>query len=120
MDTVPDADVNDPVLEALWARGLEAWEDDATHAALLAHAARTQGLPEIAGRYRALVDDPDRGRAAKKRLEGVVITATEMLMSMKTPKPRKVGKVPLPITLSAFAICALMLAWLALALWGRR
>jgi hypothetical protein len=117
MDTVPDADPSDPVLEALWARVMQAWDDDATHAALLAHAARTQGLPEIAGRYRALVDDPDRGRAAKKRLEGVVITATEMLMSMKTPRP---GKVPLPITLSAFAICALMLTWLALALWGRR
>jgi hypothetical protein len=35
---------------------------------------------------------------------------------MKTPKP---GKVPLPITLTAFAICMVMLGWVALAIWGK-
>jgi hypothetical protein len=109
-------DTNDPVLDALWTRVMEAWDDDATHTALLAHAVRIQGLPEIAGRYRALVDNPDKGPAARKRLDGVVIAATEMLMSMKTPRP---GKVPLPITLTAFAISAVMLTWLAFAVWGR-
>jgi hypothetical protein len=112
-----DDEPNDPVLDALWKRVLEAWEDDAAHGALLEHALRAQGLPEIAGRYRALVDDPRRGEAAKKRLDGIVVAATQMLMSMKTPKP---GKVPLPITLSAFAVCLVMLAWLAFALWGKR
>ena len=115
-DRGTETEPRDPVLEALWKRVLEAWDDDATHTALLGHAMRSQGLPEIAGRYRALLDDPDRGAAAKKRLDGVVIAATEMLMSMKTPRP---GKVPLPITLTAFAMCALMLAWLAFAVWGK-
>ena len=105
----------DPVLEALWKRVLEAWDDDKTHAALLDHAMRSQALPEIAGRYRALSEDPEKGALAKKKLDGIVMAATQMLMSMKTPKP---GKVPLPITLSALGICAVLLSWLAWVLFG--
>jgi len=103
------------VLDALWRRVLEAWDDDKTHAAALDHAMRAEQLPELAGRYRALVDDPDKGALAKKKLDGIVLAATQMLMSMKTPKP---GKTPLPITLSAVGICVLLLSWLAWALWG--
>jgi hypothetical protein len=113
---VAEGDLNDPVLEALWKRVLEGWGDERTHAALLEYALRSQTLPEIAGRYRALADDPDMGEVAKKRIDGVIVAATQMLVSMKTPRP---GKVPLPITLSAFAVCALLLGWLALAFWGR-
>jgi len=108
-----DDRASDRVLDALWTRALDAWSDDATHTALLDHALRAHALPELAGRYRALVDDPDKGPLAKRKLDGVVVAATQMLMSMKTPTP---GKVPLPITLTAFAICVLMLGWLALAL----
>jgi hypothetical protein len=106
----------DAVLDALWKRVLDAWDDDKTHAALLDHALRSQRLPDIAGRYRALVGDPDKGALAKKKLDAIVIAATQMLMSMKTPKS---GKVPLPITLSAFGICAVLLLWLAWAVFGR-
>jgi hypothetical protein len=106
----------DPVLEALWTRVQAAWDDDKTHAALLDHAMRAQALPEIAGRYRKLADDPEKGALAKKKLDAIVLAATQMLMAMKTPKP---GKTPLPITLSAAAICLLLLSWLAYALWGR-
>jgi hypothetical protein len=115
---VPEADEQqegDAILEALWARVLEAWDEDKTHAALLDHALRTQALPAIAGKYRALVDDPDRGALAKKKLDGIVVAATQMLMSMKTPP---VGKTPLPITLSAAGVSFLLLAWLAWAVWG--
>jgi hypothetical protein len=108
--------MNDPLLDVLWTRVLERWEDDQAHAALLEHALRVQALPEIAGRYRALVDDPEKGDTAKERLDRIVVAATQLLFSMKTPKP---GKVPLPITLSAFGVCILMLAWLAFAVWGR-
>jgi hypothetical protein len=110
---VPDDEPTDPVLEALWKRVVEAWDDDKPHAAVLEHALREQQLPELAGRYRTLVDDPEKGALAKKKLDGIVLAATQMLMSMKTPKP---GKVPLPITLSAFAVSALLLSWLAYAL----
>jgi hypothetical protein len=114
---VPEDEVNDPLLEALWKRVLEDWDDDKTHAALLDHAVRTQLLPEIAARYRTLAGDPTRAEVAQKKINGILTAATEVLMSMKTPRP---GKVPLPITLSAVAICLAVLSWLALALWGRR
>jgi hypothetical protein len=112
-----DKPAGDPVLDALWKRVLESWDDDRTHAALLDHAMRTQALPEIAGRYRSLADDPGRGPLARKKLDAIVLAATQMLMSMKTPRP---GKTPLGITLSAFAVCLLLLAWMAWALWGPR
>jgi hypothetical protein len=112
-----DEPAKDPVLDALWDRVLSAWDDDKTHAALLSHALRAQALPEVAARYRALADDPDRGLRAKKKLDAVVIAATESLWSMKTPKP---DKVPIAITLSAFGVSAFLLGWLAWALWGRR
>ncbi len=113
-----DEEPTDAIFEALWKRTLEAWDDEKTHAALIDHAMREQRLPEAAGRYRALVDDPDRGALAKKKLDAIVIAATQMLMAMKTPKTA--NKVPLPITLSAFGVCALLLAWLGWALWGHR
>lgn len=111
-----DDDPRDPVLDALWARVLEAWDDDKPHAAALEHALRAQMLPALAGRYRALADDPAKGPVAKKKLDGIVVAATQMLMSMKTPAP---GKTPLPITLSAFGICMVLLLWLAWEIWGR-
>ncbi len=105
-----DDDPADPLLDALWARALEAWDDDRPHVALLEHAMRTEGLPQLAGRYRALVKDAERGARAQKKLDGIVVAATQMLLSMKTPKP---DKTPLPITLSALGICAVLLSWLA-------
>jgi hypothetical protein len=113
---VPHDDSADPVLDALWKRVLDSWDDDRTHAALLEHAVRAQALPEIAGRYRALTADAARGARAKAKLDAVVLAATQMLLSTKTPKP---GKTPLSITLSAAAVCLLLLGWLALAVLGR-
>jgi hypothetical protein len=106
----------DEVLEALWRRALEAWDDDKVHAALLEHALRAQTLTEIAARYRGLLGDPSRAAVAQQRLEAIVTAATQMLLATKTAPP---AKVPLPITLSAFAICAVLLTWLAWAVWGR-
>ncbi len=112
-----DEEPTDAVLEALWKRVLEAWDEEKMHAALIDHAIRERQLPEVAGRYRALADDPERGALAKKKLDAIVVAATQMLMAMKTPKP---GKVPIPITLTAFGVCAVLLAWLGWAMWGHR
>jgi hypothetical protein len=114
---VPDEDATDAVLDALWGRAVERWDDDAVHAALLDHAVRAQRLPDLAGRYRALAEDADRGVTAKKRLDALVVAATAMLWAMQTPKPQKV---PLSITLSAVGICAFLLLLLGWAMWGRR
>ncbi|HEV3194105.1 MAG TPA: hypothetical protein VGY54_26550 [Polyangiaceae bacterium] len=114
---VPEADPKDPTLEALWSRALATWDEESAHAKLLEHAMRTDALPEIAGRYRRLVDDAAKGPLAKKRLDAIVNAATTLLFSMKTPAP---GKVPLPITLSAIGVCLFLLAWLVWALFPHR
>jgi hypothetical protein len=106
----------DPVLEALWARAIASWDDDRLHEALLAHALGAQRLPELAGRYRERLEDAERGDKAKKRLDAIVVAATSSLMAMKSPPP---VKVPLSITLTAFAVSALLLGYLAWALWGQ-
>jgi hypothetical protein len=104
-------------LDVLWQRVVDAWDDDKAHKALLELAVRTQALPEIAARYRGLADDPERGARAREKLDAIVIAATQLLLSTKTPRP---GKTPLSITLSAFGVAALLLAWLAYALWPHR
>jgi len=106
----------DPVLEALWKRVLDAWEDPKAHAAALEHAVRSESLPELAGRYRALVAEPARSHEAKVRLDAIVASAMAMLDATKaTPKAR----VPVGITLTAFAVCAVILGWLAWILFAR-
>lgn len=111
-----DDAIDDPVLDALWRRALDAWDDEKVHAAVLEHALRAGALPEIAGRYRALIADPERGAIAKKRIDAIVVAASSMLLSTKTPRPDQ--PVPIAITLSAFGICLVLLGWVALALWG--
>jgi hypothetical protein len=95
------SDEADAGFEALWKRVLQDWDDDKPHSALLEFALRTEQLPEVAGRYRALKDDPAKAERAQKRLDAIVVAATQLMMSMKTPP---LTKVPLPITLSAFGI----------------
>jgi hypothetical protein len=112
-----DDDPRDAILDALWSRALVAWDDDKVHAAMLEHALRAQVLPDLAGRYRSLTEDPERGAIARKKLDALVVAATQSLLAMKTPRPEKI---PLPITLSAFGVCFALLGWLAWALRGPR
>jgi hypothetical protein len=103
---------NDAMLEALWARVVEAWDDDKPHHALLEYAIREQKLPDVAGRYRKVKDaEPERAARAQKKLDGIVIAATQMLMAMKTPAPTT--KAPPWLTLTAFFVSVVLLGWLA-------
>jgi hypothetical protein len=113
---VADEGPNDAVFEALWGRVLAEWDDERVHGAVLEHSVRAKLLPELAARYRALQDDEGKREVAKKRLDAIVVAATQMLMATQTPKP---VKVPLSITLTAFAICLVLLGMLGWALWGR-
>lgn len=99
----------DAVFDALWKRVLEAWDDDKPHAALLEHALKSEQLPDLAGRYRALERDPEKGARAKKKIDGIVIAATQMLMATKTP-PRT--KTPWQWSAAAALTFAIVCAWL--------
>ena len=94
-------ETDDAIFETLWGRAIEAWDDDKTHAAVLEYALRTQKLPDLAGRYRALKDDDSKGPRATKKLDAIVTAAMHMMMATKTP-PRQ--KPPWNITLTALAL----------------
>lgn len=106
-DEKPDA-----LLDALWARVMEAWDDDKPHHAVLEYAIAQQKLPEVAARYRAVKDgDAEKAARAQKKLDGIVIAATHLLMAMKTPAAPT--KVPTSITITAFVICLVLIGWVA-------
>jgi hypothetical protein len=106
----------DPIFDALWQKTLDAWDDDARHAAVLEHALREKTLPELAGRYRALRDDPERAEMAQKRIDAILTAATQMLFTMKTPKPTAT---PSWLFWSALLTCAVMLMYVAYAMLHR-
>lgn len=117
--TVPEPDLEekepeeegarDEALDTLWNLALEDWNEPKRHAALLQLALGTNRLPDLAGRYRALKDDAERGPVAKKRLDAIVAAATQLLMS--TASPRK-AKTPPIVMLGAIVFFLFGFAWL--------
>jgi hypothetical protein len=105
----------DATLDALWSRVEAAWDDDKPHQALLEYALTAQKLPDVAGRYRAVKDgDPQRAARAQRKLDGIVIAATQMLMAMKTPADQ--AKPSRALTLGVAIVGILVIVWLAFAI----
>jgi len=75
--------------DALWAAVLEGWSEDKRHHAILDYAIKNERMPDLAGRYKSLTLDAEKGESATKKLNGVVIATTHMLISMKSTKPAK-------------------------------
>ncbi|SRR5258706_10904790 len=73
--------MSDPVLDALWNKVVDHWDDDDRHARFLQHCQATEQLAEAAARYASMRDDRDRGQVAKKRLDAVTVLATTSLLS---------------------------------------
>jgi hypothetical protein len=105
-----DAETGDLVFDTMWSRVLEAWDDDKPHGVIVEYAVRMQKLPELAGKYKALTNDPEKKARAQKRLDGVVMAATHLLMSMKTPPPPKSNKL---VNLVAAIVAVALVSYLA-------
>lgn len=103
------AEGSDIIFDTLWSRVLEAWEDDKPHHAILDYALKSQKLPDLAGKYRSLKDDPEKGVRAQKKIDGIVVAATQMMMAMKTPARTKT---PTSWTLSVGIVSAIIFGWL--------
>lgn len=103
--------IADSAVDSLWDRALQAWDDDKVHSALIEFAVRTENLPEIAGRYRALKDDPEKGERAKKQLNAIFVAATQMMLSTKAIRPES-ARPPWWMTASAAGICFFLVALL--------
>lgn len=102
------------IFEALWARVLDDWTNEKTHGAFLELAIREKMLPDAAGRYRAIKDaGDDRSALAKKKIDAIVIAATQMLTEAKTPPPEKNNRW---MTVFAFIVCVILLFVLARAI----
>ena len=100
----------------MWAKVLGDWDDDKIHGAILEYSVGGERLPDLAGRYRALKDDPVKGERAKKRLDAIVLAATSLMMSMRTPANTSI---PLSITLSVAGLFFAAVAFVAYALTHR-
>lgn len=107
----------DAVFNALWGRVLEAWDEDKPHQAALAYAIDKEMLPEIAGRYRKLIDHPEKGARAKKKIDGIVVAATQLLLATKTPAREKL---PWQWTASAAVFMIIVVSFLAYKIFGAR
>jgi len=105
------------VLDALWSGVVNDFENDARHQKFLDQARHVGALPEAARRYRTLLDDPDRGPAAKKRLDVITIVATHELLATKTEPPPKAVR-PWIWMLGA-AVSLGLLGWMAWLMWTR-
>lgn len=112
-DTEP---TGDPVFDALWEKVLASWDDDKLHATLLEYSVTAEKLPDLAGHYRALKDVPERAERAQKRLDAIILAATQLMMSMKTPTNTKV---PLSITLTVFGLFVAVALFVAYAMLRR-
>ena len=99
----------DALFEALWKRALEAWDDDKPHAAILEHALKNEKLPDLSGRYRALISDPEKGPRAREKIDRIIAAATQMLFATKTPERTKT---PWQWSAAAFLVFALVSAYL--------
>jgi CHASE2 domain-containing sensor protein len=81
--------MTDPVLEALWKRVVDEWENDAVHGVFIEHCQMTSQLLEAAVRYRGMSGDHARGPVAQKRLQAIAILAVAQLEAARsTRQPR--------------------------------
>lgn len=82
----------DPILEALWKRVTDAWDDDDVHGAFLRHCQETAQLGEAAARYAGMKGDRARGASAAKRLEAVALLATTSLLAERSDSQKGVPR----------------------------
>ena len=83
--------MTDPLVDALWKKVLDAWEDEAVHGKFLQHCRDTRSLLEAAVRYRGMAGDHARGAAAERRLQGITALALADLELQKSSPARPAG-----------------------------
>jgi len=77
----------DPVLDALWKRVLDRWEDESAHSCFLDYCQQQNCLVEAAVRYRGMSADRDRHESAEKKLKAVTLLAMSQLEATRSEPP---------------------------------
>jgi len=104
--------MTDAVLDALWKKVLDDWENEHVHGAFIDHCQTTGQLLEAAVRYRGMAGDHLRGAAADKRLKAIALVAMTNMESQRSEPPRDYSDV-VKLVLILFFVAgsiALMLA----------
>ncbi len=78
--------MTDPVLEALWKKVIDAWDDDERHGAFIEYCRSKNQLLEAAVRYRGMAGDHTRGPIAQRRLQGIATLAMASLELERVPE----------------------------------
>ena len=78
--------MHDPILEALWKRVLDDFENGAAHAAFIEHCQTTNQLLEAAVRYRGMAGDHARGAHAGRKLASIAALAMASLETTRMPE----------------------------------
>lgn len=104
----------DPVLEALWKRVVDEWENEERHAAFLDYCQGNERLVEAAVRYRGMAGDRTRSESAEKKLRAVALLAmTKLEVSRTTERPGS-GHSASYVLIAGFVLATIgLLAYLA-------
>ncbi len=98
---------SDPVLEALWKRALDQWDDEARHHAFLDYCRTRQCLAEAAARYRGMSADRTRHEQADRKLKAVALLAMTMLETERSlPREPSAGRPALALLVVSFFVLA--------------
>ena len=106
-----------PILDALWKRATDNWDDEAAHGAFLEYCREHNCLVEAAVRYRGMSADRDRHALAEKKLKAVALLAmTELEAARSRPISKSAARRPGGVALILFFIAATvgLLAYLKL------
>lgn len=101
----------DPLLEALWSKVLDDFDDDAAHLRFIEHCRSEGRLPEAARRYREHKERlgpsaPERAQV-DKRLGAIALLAMAALDAHKSAKP---GRHPLSLLVAAVVVAFFLAA----------
>lgn len=105
--------MTDPVLEALWKKVLDDWENDAAHGSFLEYCQTSDQLLEAAVRYRGMAGDRSRGPSADKRLSAISLLALSKLESARTLPPSSISRTSTLLVVLFFigSFVALIFLW---------
>jgi len=101
--------MSDPVLEALWKKVVDDWDEERGHSAFLEHTRSTNQLLEAAVRYRGMVGDHVRGPSAEKRLQAIAVLAMAALESQRSAPPPGRARLVVQIVIIVLSVVASLL-----------
>lgn len=101
------------MLDALWKKAVDNWDDDDAHRAFIDYCQAQDRLVEAAVRYRGMKGDHERGASAEKRLGAITVLAMAKLEALRSPDRRTRNKSAAYLLIAVFIAATIgLLAYL--------